>query len=224
MRQRSSRVRGQDAKQVPFDRGEVYDLAVAADRALRKVDSYAVSFHAAFAVGSSCHACTAELGANPRLKLDCAERLRHVVVGAKVEELGLLHVGMPGGQHDDWRRGPSADVAAHIRSGDVRKSEIEYDKVRFLGGGEIDPFTSGSRFQYARAISLEGVTHDPSDLRLVVNDEQCECWHSEMLAGGSAGVRISARIDGWLVRLSNRVLQRRHSRLKLARTVIYTLF
>ena len=74
-----------------------------------------------------------------------AERLGHVVVGARVEQRHLLRLRMPGGQHDDRRGGPLADLAAHLTPSMSGQAEVEHHQVGRSRRGEVDALRCPSR-------------------------------------------------------------------------------
>ena len=68
--------------------------------------------------------------ADARQQLLGAERLRHVVVGARVERADLVGLGTPRRQHDDRRRTAVSQQPAHLDTVHVRQSQIEDDQIR----------------------------------------------------------------------------------------------
>ena len=85
----------------------------------------------------------AQRGAQAREQLADRERLRHVVVGARVERGDLLVLVADRRDDDDRRLAPRAQLAAHLGAGAVGQQQVEDDRVgrlqrrgaeRLLGG------------------------------------------------------------------------------------------
>ena len=100
-------------------------------------------------------------------KLGQAERLGHVIVGARVERDDLVGFGVARGQDEDRRGRVAADSADQDESIRVEAAQIEQDDVR---SGRSPVFESGpdvTRLRDAVAVCLEVRCDRPSG-RLVV--------------------------------------------------------
>jgi hypothetical protein len=144
--------------------------ALAGYQPARRVDRQSVGFERRFLVAHR-DARAPELSPDPRPELSRAERFRHVVVGAGVQHHHLLVVRMPRGEDDDRSNGPFADLAAYLRTGEVRKAKVEHDEIRLLRGGEVDSFLAGSGLQHLVPFQLHRVADGATDLGLVIDDE-----------------------------------------------------
>src|SRR5581483_4394935 len=100
-----------------------------------------------------------------------AERLRHVVVGARIERCHLLALVADDGEHDDRHGAPRPQLARDVGAAAVRENEVEDDRVgrRDRGGSErtlgrvggIDLVPGAAQARLER----------PQDVRLVVDDQ-----------------------------------------------------
>jgi hypothetical protein len=160
VRERATRVGREHAQQLPLRRREVHGAAAARDGAAGEVDHQIAGLDARLPGRCAPQAGAAELGAYARAELDRAEGLRHVVVGARVEQHGLLLVGVTRREHEHRRRRPGADVAADLRAGHVGEPEIEDDQVRTFGGREVRPLAARRRLENPRAVRLERAADD----------------------------------------------------------------
>ena len=82
--------------------------------------------------------CRARCGASrahTREQLSGAERLRHVVVGARIERRDLLRLERARRQHDDRHRRPRAHAADHVEAVAVGETEIDDQQVRLVRAG-----------------------------------------------------------------------------------------
>ena len=71
-------------------------------------------------------------GAQPGEELVHAERLRHVVVGARVERRDLVPLALPHREHDDRNLRPAAQTLDHLDAVDPGQAEVEDDEVGMI--------------------------------------------------------------------------------------------
>src|SRR5205823_9056841 len=96
------------------------------------------------------------------------ERLRHVVVGAGVQRGDLLFLVADGGDEDNRRVGPGAQLARHVGAGAVGQQQVEHDRIRRLQAGRGERLLRGGRGRYLVARALEVRRERAQELRLVV--------------------------------------------------------
>ena len=127
----------------------------------------------------------ADLGPRAGRELEHAERLGDVVVGAGIEEVDFLMLGVSRRQHDDRHRGPLANLAAHVHAGHVGQTEIEHDEVGPRRRRRLDPGRPVRRFLDPGGDVVERVANSATNLRLVVDDEDEIGIRHEMHGGGN---------------------------------------
>jgi len=108
-----------------------------------------------------------------------SERLRHVVVGARVESRDLLLLLADHGEDEHRGVAPPTQLTADLDAAFAGQNEIQDDAVRgahrrlgervLAGGRRLDVVTGGAQH------GLEGT----QDLRLVVDDEDPRTAHGE---------------------------------------------
>jgi hypothetical protein len=82
-------------------------------------------------------------GADASEQLPEAERLRDVVVCARVEGPDLVVLMVADRQHDHGDLRPGAEPADHLGAVDVRQAEVEDEQVGLLGGGDRQRLLAG---------------------------------------------------------------------------------
>ena len=127
----------------------------------------------------------AQDGAQAGDQLVDPDRLRHVVVGSRVERGDLLALVADRREHDHGRRAPRAELAHDVGPGSVREDEIEDDglgrphrrrRQGMLGGLgrlHVEPGPSQARAQR------------PEDLLLVVHHEDAGRAHASTAVSGA---------------------------------------
>ena len=80
----------------------------------------------------------AQRGAHARQQLVHAERLRDVVVGARVERGDLVALGVARRQHDDRHLGPAAQAVDHLDPVDPGQPEVEHDDVGVMARRQLE--------------------------------------------------------------------------------------
>ena len=120
--------------------------------------------------------------AQPREQLPDRERLRHVVVGARVERRDLLVLVADGRDDDDRRVAPGAQLAADVGAAAVGQQEIEHDGVRRVQRGSAQRLGRGCGRLDVVAGAAEVRRERAQELRLVVDDEHAGA-HAPIPAG-----------------------------------------
>ncbi len=142
--------------------------------------------------------CAAGRAAHDRAKageeLVDAERLRHVVVRARVERSDLLVLLTDGGEDDHRRVAPRAQLARDLGSVPVREDEVDDHGLRRVRGrrgqrvGRV-----GCRVDRVPG-AAERRSERPQDLRLVVDDEDALARHTAISTGASTTGSASAKV------------------------------
>src|SRR5215210_8519073 len=114
---------------------------------------------------------SAQDGLHARDELARVERLRHVVVGADFEADDLVHVLVPGRQHQDRDVGLLTDATADLDPVDVREHQVEHDQrgLLLLHGGERLRAVRGAADFVAGVLAVE--RDEGCDRGLVLHDE-----------------------------------------------------
>ena len=113
----------------------------------------------------------AQGGTQPREELAHAERLRDVVVGARVERGDLVALGFARGEDHDRHLGPTAETGDHVETGDVGESEVEDDEIGAVAGRELQRDLAGTGRVDVVAAGAEVGDERAQDLGFVVDDE-----------------------------------------------------
>ena len=100
-----------------------------------------------------------------------AERLRDVVVGARVERRDLVGLRFAHRQHDHRHVAERAHPPDHLGAVDVGQPEVEQHQVGRLLGGADHAFLAGADRGDLVAVRLEARAQRAPDLRLVVDDQ-----------------------------------------------------
>ena len=135
---------------------------------------------------------TAKYSPQPREELVDAERLRHVVVRARVKCGDLLALLAHGREHDHRGCRPRPQLAAHIRAAAVRKDEVEDHRLGRMRGRRDERLLCRRRRVDGVAGAAERRAKRPQDLRLVVDDEDALPAHACNSAGTSTTGSASA--------------------------------
>jgi hypothetical protein len=122
-------------------------------------------------------------GPHPGQQFLDPERLGHVVIGAGVERLHLVHAVGPAGQHDDRGLGPAAQPLDHLHPVQVGQAEIEDHQVGRIPPGHLQRLDPGRRDVHLVVAHPQVDPQRPQYLRLVVDDQHS---FSCSLASGAA--------------------------------------
>ena len=121
---------------------------------------------------------SSEKGPDSRLQFDRAEWLGYVIVSSCIECCDFFDIGVSGGKNQDRSVGPFPYLDAYVDAAYIGQSEVEDDQCRTLGCGEVYSRDSGFRLEYTTEIVPERVSHDASDLRLIVDDKRNSRSHA----------------------------------------------
>jgi len=99
------------------------------------------------------------------------EGLRHVVIRAQVEALDLILAAVEDGEDEDGGVTPLAEAGKDEEAVDVRKSEVEDNRVGRAGGGLNEALLAGRGGGDMIALGLQQEPHEALDLGFVVDDE-----------------------------------------------------
>ena len=99
------------------------------------------------------------------------ERLGHVVVGPRVQRRHLVGLAVPDRKDDDGHRRERPDAADHLGPVQIRKAEVEEDKVGCGFGRRDDRLLAVRGRLDLVPVRLEAGSEGASDLWLVVDDE-----------------------------------------------------
>ena len=113
----------------------------------------------------------ADLRPRARRELEHAERLRDVVVGARIQQIDFFMLRMARRQHDDRHGGAPPDLAADVDAVHIREAEIEHHEIGAIRRGGIDAGGSIRGLVDASGDVAQCVAHGEADLGLVVDDE-----------------------------------------------------
>src|SRR5262249_14850350 len=100
-----------------------------------------------------------------------AERLRHVVVGTRVERRDLLVLVADRGEHDDGDAAPRAQLPRDLCPGPVRKHEVQDHRLRLAERGRSERLLRRRGGLDLVAGAAQVRRQRPQDLWLVVDDE-----------------------------------------------------
>jgi len=122
--------------------------------------------------------------AHPGQEFLNAERLGHVVIGAAIQRVDLLHLTGPHRQHQHRHRAPLAQLAQHLLAVHVGQAQVEHHQVGLGQRGLGQAFAAGGGFDHLVALGTEADAQELADLWFIVDDQQ---------GGGLAhGVSLSA--------------------------------
>ena len=134
----------------------------------------------------------------PREQLVDAERLRDVVVGARVERGDLLPLLADRREDDHRRLAPRAELPADVGAAPVREHEVEDHGLRRIAAAAAASAVSRGRGGLDLvARTAQRRSERPQDLRLVVDDEDPLPAHRASPAGTSTTGRASAKVAPW---------------------------
>ena len=110
-------------------------------------------------------------GPDPGHELLGAERLDHVVVGAKLQADDPVGLVPPGGQHHDRHVGGPAQAAGHVQPVPPGQPQVEDDQVGPGPTGLGQRHLPVARDHHLEPGVLEVVPDQPGDLALVLDDQ-----------------------------------------------------
>src|SRR4029077_9489059 len=113
------------------------------------------------------------------------DRLRDVVVGARVEGGHLLALVADRGEHDHGCRAPGAQLAHDVGAGPVREHEVDDQRVRRSHRRRRERRLGGLGGLHLVAGAAQGALPLAQDLPLVVDDQDPRAAHSSPAAGSS---------------------------------------
>ena len=172
MRERPSGVGDERAQNIPLDRREPNRGAAPRDATVDQIDREPVRLdHRRDIVGRG-QARPPQQGAHPCHEFRRAERLGDVIIRSRIEQLHLLGVRMPGGQHEDRHPGPRPDLTAHVHSSEVRQPQVQDDEVRTLRRRDINAFSSGRGLEQPIRHVAERVAQRAPNRRVIFDDQQ----------------------------------------------------
>src|SRR5215210_5364279 len=117
-----------------------------------------------------------EVGVDPRDELLHAERLGHVVVGACLEALDLVLLGVLGGDHyDHYLLILLADLLADPYTGLAGEHHVEQDEVRPELAGQLQGLGPAHRLVHAESLPREVIRQSVQDHRIVFDDQDLCC-------------------------------------------------
>src|SRR5437667_2413018 len=122
-----------------------------------------------------------------------AERLHHVIVGAKLEPDDAVTLFGAGGEHDDRnaagvRAHPKR--TAHFQAIEIRQHDVENDQIGWLFPDAFERGRTRYRVCYSKSGLAEVVTDETLDVGIIVHDQ--DAFHDEY-PGPSPEIRPSRR-------------------------------
>jgi hypothetical protein len=103
------------------------------------------------------------------------ERLRNVVVGAKLEAGYPVALAGPRGEHDDRDvrgRGPGADYPAHLDAAEYGQIEIQNNQIwRCLADRSNGRIACAGNVYFDIAFAFEGMFDKPGNILFIFHDE-----------------------------------------------------
>ena len=168
MRQNLAGVRHEQSQQRIFNRRELDFLAAFADDARGQIH---LQFAAAENRVRSLRLGVPQHGTETREQFGAVERLRHVIVRARVKRGHLVVLAVAHAQDDDRHTAPFAQALQHFHAFEIGQAEVEQNRVGPALGGLGDAVRSGRGVEDTIAVRLQRDAQETLDLRLVVNDE-----------------------------------------------------
>ncbi len=123
----------------------------------------------------------------PGQQLADAERLFHIVVGAQVEGVDLLHLAMAGGQDQDRPLVEPPRPLQRLLAVHVRQAKIQHHGVRRAPGQLAQPGLAGVGADRLVAGGRQRRSQEAVDLRLVVDDQDARAMDGH---SSPFGVRV----------------------------------
>lgn len=106
-------------------------------------------------------------------------------------------IGVAGGEDYNGDGGPLADLAADLPTEDIRKCKIQNYQIGSSCGGHIDPLPARCSLEHSPGIYRERMPYGPSDLWLVIDDEDEIFGHDRGIEG-----YLSLSHPGWRRRIA----------------------
>ena len=178
----TARSRGQVAKDLELGRGQADPPRTALDPPPLEVDQQVtMTDHATTRGVGQVAVRPAQQRLDPAHQLAQPERLGQVIVGPELETDDLVHLVVPGGQHEDRHLGAGRPQPAEdLEPVHPGQADVEDDEIRCLVGRDVQPLFAGTGHGHFVAFLLEGVL-DPSRDGVLVFDDQDGGGHRAML-------------------------------------------
>src|SRR5919112_3645610 len=166
-----ARLRGERHQELELLEPQVQGLALHADGEVFRVEPQVACLEDPAACTRRVGA-PFEVGVDPRDQLLHAERLGNVVVGAGLEALDLVLLGVLGGDHHDHHfLVLVADLLADPDAGLAGEHHVEQDEVRPELAGELEGLAPARRLLHAETLPGEVVRQGVKDYRVVLDDQ-----------------------------------------------------
>jgi hypothetical protein len=146
----------------------------------------------------------ADLDLQAREQLGRAERLRDVVVGARLERADLLELVVVRADHHDRQVGQLADALEHLPAVEAGQPDVEDHDVGAPLVQRPQAVLAARGLRDARAGHLEDPAEQRPDRLVVVDDEHfgaIQAAHTHLLPQGAPSSDVSVRCCHWSARL-----------------------
>src|SRR5579863_706870 len=125
-----------------------------------------------------------------------AKRLDDIIVGASIESVNLVALGIANGEHQDRHVEGAADFPASFQAADSRHIHVEQNRVRGRSTNRFESFLAGGGFKNGVAFRGQRGAQNSADLLSVIHDQDFGGSHQRSAPGRAMG-RVKVKTEPW---------------------------